>query len=1086
MKRILLLLSMTFAISSQAQVVINEVDCDQIGTDAAEFVELIGEPNTSLDGLVVVFFNGSSDLSYNVFDLDGFTTDANGLFVLGNPGVNGVVIEFPGNGLQNGADGVAIYVGDATSFPMDTPATAANLIDAVVYGTADPEDTGLIAILTPGQIQVDESSTGNSTTSANARVPDGGDAFDISNYVTQDPTPGAFNAGAAPLCVAGDVFGTEDATTLTSCSDVDEDTFPFFNNSVLPATNYWYAITDANGNVIALTETGSFDFDSFDIGEYHVYGFTFSGNIVGEWLGQPVDQLTSDDCSDVSESFVLVQVIDCTLPTCEGGTLVSSSLNYTFCDDASEQMISFSFEGNSQDGQLTTGLLTDENNLIVGFIEGGTVDMSTYGTGNYRVWGLTYFADLDPTTIEPGDNATQILTSGACLALTSNYIAITVVECIFENPCQSLIISEYFEGTGFNKAIELYNTTNFPIDLDAYEVFLYANGAVDYTSAFAPLGILNGGETFLIVHPQADQALLDMADTLSTVTNFNGDDAVVLTENLETIDVIGEVGVDPGTEWSVGSGATANYTLIRYDYVTAGNASWSVCQNQYYVAESNAFTTLGNHSFLPCSSIPQLGFVASAASVAEGVGIVAVEIIAYNIPEAVELTLDFADGTAVSTEDYVNAGPVIVSFPAGNSIQIVNVDITNDEIEEDLAEYFILMLSSAVEVDLITPEMTITIEPNDQSYPVYDIEQVTVSTTAGVLDSLEVYCELRGIVHGINFNAAGVHFHLIDETDGIRVFSADQNFGYTVTEGDSVHVGGYIDQFNGQSEIRPNYITLIDGGHELETPTVVTSLSEANESHLVTFECIRVSNPGSWTSFGTYFMVNTDDGTNSIPVRIDGDTEIFPNDVIEGHFTLTGIVEQDDDSSPFDGGYFIQPRYYADVTEQVVASFTMPDPLVYGDNGVNVEFINNSTGGVSYDWAFGDGNTFSGELSTYEYSYDFLSGVADVAVSLTVTNEFGCADVSTQAVDVVYSSVVELNNVAITVFPNPTQERLFINADQVIGSIEVMDATGRVVMRDQNVNRLITELDVASLTSGIYMVRVVGSGFEGSLRFIKQ
>ncbi|MCO6511569.1 MAG: hypothetical protein J5I65_12325, partial [Aridibacter famidurans] len=44
-----------------ANIVINEIDSDTPGTDAAEFVELYdgGTGNTALDGLVVVFFNGS-------------------------------------------------------------------------------------------------------------------------------------------------------------------------------------------------------------------------------------------------------------------------------------------------------------------------------------------------------------------------------------------------------------------------------------------------------------------------------------------------------------------------------------------------------------------------------------------------------------------------------------------------------------------------------------------------------------------------------------------------------------------------------------------------------------------------------------------------------------------------------------------------------------------------------------------------------------------------------------------------------------------------------------------------------------------
>ena len=73
-------------------VIINELDSDTPGTDAAEFVELYdgGAGDTALDGLVVVFYNGSNDLSYAAFDLDGFHTNASGYFTLGNAGVPGV------------------------------------------------------------------------------------------------------------------------------------------------------------------------------------------------------------------------------------------------------------------------------------------------------------------------------------------------------------------------------------------------------------------------------------------------------------------------------------------------------------------------------------------------------------------------------------------------------------------------------------------------------------------------------------------------------------------------------------------------------------------------------------------------------------------------------------------------------------------------------------------------------------------------------------------------------------------------------------------------------------------------------------
>ena len=107
---------MLIALSWQCigQIVINELDCDSPGIDDKEFVELKSDtPNTSLNGYVLVFFNGSTsgaDSSYFTLDLDGFTTDANGLLLIGSDSVE----PFPqyliaDNVIQNGADAVAIY-----------------------------------------------------------------------------------------------------------------------------------------------------------------------------------------------------------------------------------------------------------------------------------------------------------------------------------------------------------------------------------------------------------------------------------------------------------------------------------------------------------------------------------------------------------------------------------------------------------------------------------------------------------------------------------------------------------------------------------------------------------------------------------------------------------------------------------------------------------------------------------------------------------------------------------------------------------------------------------------------------------------
>ena len=183
-----------------SQVLVNEVDADQAGTDDAEFVELYdgGVGSTDLSGLVLVFFNGSGDASYAAFDLDGQSTGAGGFFVLcgdANKVTNcGLDVSPNTNLLQNGADAVALYTGDATDFPNGTAVTTTNLLDALVYDTTDAADGGLLVLLNEGQPQVNEAAGGSSETQSNERFPDGsGGARNTSTFKQEIPTPCGMN-----------------------------------------------------------------------------------------------------------------------------------------------------------------------------------------------------------------------------------------------------------------------------------------------------------------------------------------------------------------------------------------------------------------------------------------------------------------------------------------------------------------------------------------------------------------------------------------------------------------------------------------------------------------------------------------------------------------------------------------------------------------------------------------------------------------------------------------------------------------------------------------------------------------------------
>ncbi|NMO19581.1 hypothetical protein HPC49_35640 [Pyxidicoccus fallax] len=150
------------------RLLINELDSDTPGTDLLEFVEIsTGVPNLPIAGFSLVHFNGSTDRSELTVEIKG-TTDATGLILIGNAGVTPAPAVTFGDGLlQNGADAVGIYQGAASAYPNGTTASSTNLIDALVYDTADADDTGLLDALLgtgtgPERVQVDEAGSGPS------------------------------------------------------------------------------------------------------------------------------------------------------------------------------------------------------------------------------------------------------------------------------------------------------------------------------------------------------------------------------------------------------------------------------------------------------------------------------------------------------------------------------------------------------------------------------------------------------------------------------------------------------------------------------------------------------------------------------------------------------------------------------------------------------------------------------------------------------------------------------------------------------------------------------------------------------------
>ncbi|MDD3739503.1 MAG: lamin tail domain-containing protein [Lentimicrobiaceae bacterium] len=166
-----------------------------------------------------------------------------------------------------------------------------------------------------------------------------------------------------------------------------------------------------------------------------------------------------------------------------------------------------------------------------------------------------------------------------------------------------VFISEYIVGSGDNdKAIEIYNGTNAAIDLSKLEIRLYIDGSTTVSHTLNGLtGNLDAGNVYSICKEGAAASIANYCNlsTNNDVMTFNGNDAIEVVYNGTICDVFGEIGVNPGTGWTVAGtvDATANKTLLRKLNVTQGNTTakgsftdneW-VVKNQDYTANFGGF-----------------------------------------------------------------------------------------------------------------------------------------------------------------------------------------------------------------------------------------------------------------------------------------------------------------------------------------------------------------------------------------------------------------------------------------------------------------------------------------------------------------
>lgn len=205
----------------------------------------------------------------------------------------------------------------------------------------------------------------------------------------------------------------------------------------------------------------------------------------------------------------------------------------------------------------------------------------------------------------------------------------------------------------------------------------------------------------------------------------------------------------------------------------------------------------------------------------------------------------------------------------------------------------------------------------------YTIASVTTSDMNGVADSLNVECKLTGVVYSLDFDGNnGYSFYMYDATGGINVFSFSDVSAYTnPTVGDSIRVSGTIAQFNGLTEIIPDSIAVLGTGNSIVAPNTAFFMDESTEGEYTRLNGFRVVDPSQWPASGSANVTITN-GTDTVTMRIDSDTDIDGSPVPTGSFDVIGAGGQFDNSNPYTEGYQILPSSLADIIS--VPASTLP------------------------------------------------------------------------------------------------------------------------------------------------------------------